>query len=78
MDMRIPPLTLKILLESDPLTSRILVRRLAVASPGREIQLAPGGGELGQMRRARDRQTPDADEDWGRGDGDGGRHFVNP
>ena len=30
MDMRIPPLRIKILLESNPLKSRILVRRLAV------------------------------------------------
>ena len=30
MDMRIPPLSIKIMLESDPLKSRILVRRLAV------------------------------------------------
>ena len=30
MDMRLPPLELKILLESSPLQSRILVRRLAV------------------------------------------------
>ena len=29
MDMRIPPLKIKILLESDPLKSRILARRLA-------------------------------------------------
>ena len=32
MDMRIPPLTLKILPESNPLKSRILVRRLAMIS----------------------------------------------
>ena len=31
LDMRIPPLKLKIMLESKPLESRILVRRLAVA-----------------------------------------------
>ena len=31
MDMRIPPLNVKILLESNPLESRILVRRLAVS-----------------------------------------------
>ena len=30
MDMIIPPLTIKIMLESDPLKSTILVRRLAV------------------------------------------------
>ena len=32
MDMRIPPLKLKILLVSNPLKSRILVQRLAVTS----------------------------------------------
>ena len=32
MDMRIPPLKSKILLESNPLKSRILVRRLAVGA----------------------------------------------
>ena len=31
MDMRIPPLKIEILLESNPLKSRILVRRLAIA-----------------------------------------------
>ena len=31
MDMRIPPLKLKIMLESNPLKSRILIQRLAVA-----------------------------------------------
>ena len=30
MDMRVPPLKIKIMLESNPLNSRILVRRLAV------------------------------------------------
>ena len=39
MDMRIPPLKLKILLESSPLRSRILVRRLAVPSCGRLMLL---------------------------------------
>ena len=33
MDMRIPPLKIKILSESNPLQSRVLVRRLAVPSP---------------------------------------------
>ena len=37
MDVRIPPLEVKILLESNPLESRILVRRLAV----RDKELAP-------------------------------------
>ena len=32
MDMRIPPLTRKILLESNPPKSRILVRRLSVGA----------------------------------------------
>ena len=32
IDMKFPPLTIKILLESDPLKSRILVRRLAVTN----------------------------------------------
>ena len=32
MDLRIPPLEIKIMLESNPLKSRILVRRLAVGS----------------------------------------------
>ena len=31
MDMKIPPLKFEILLESNPLKSRILVRRLAVS-----------------------------------------------
>ena len=31
MDMRIPPLKIKIMLESDPLKSEILMRRLAVS-----------------------------------------------
>ena len=31
MDMRIPPLSIKITFESNPLKSRILVRRLAVS-----------------------------------------------
>ena len=30
MDMRIPPLNMKIMLESNPVKSRIFVRRLAV------------------------------------------------
>ena len=34
MDMRIPPLKIKIMLESNPLKSRILVRRLAVSKQG--------------------------------------------
>ena len=33
MDMRIPPLKIKIMLESNPLKSRIVVRRLAVLAP---------------------------------------------
>ena len=34
MDMRIPPLMIKVILESNPLKSRILGRRLAAANPG--------------------------------------------
>ena len=34
MDMRIPPLKIKILLEPNPPRSRILVRRLAVSPQG--------------------------------------------
>ena len=34
MDMRIPPLKIKIMLESNPLKSRILVQRLAVLPRG--------------------------------------------
>ena len=34
MDMRIPPLKIKIMLDSNPLKSRILVRRLAVRTQG--------------------------------------------
>ena len=34
MDIRIPPLKTKIMLESNPLKSRILVRRLAVVQDG--------------------------------------------
>ena len=34
MDIRIPPLEIKMMLESSPLKSRILVRRLAVSSGG--------------------------------------------
>ena len=33
MDMRIPPIKIKIMLESNPLKSRILVRRLAERGP---------------------------------------------
>ena len=47
MDMRIPPLDIEMLLESNPLKSRILVRRLAVAGAfvgvraTRDVQVAP-------------------------------------
>ena len=37
MDMSIPALDSKILLESDPLKSRILVRRLAVGDPSHRL-----------------------------------------
>ena len=40
MDMRIPPLRIKIMLESNPLKSIVLVRRLAVFEiPPREKKL---------------------------------------
>ena len=42
MDLRIPPLKLKILLESSPLKSRILVRRLAVKGLDRSLQRRVG------------------------------------
>ena len=49
MDMRIPPLKLKILLESNPLKSRILVERLAVLQEGescaRDRRVAPSASE---------------------------------
>ena len=50
MDMRIPPLKIKILLESNPLKPRILVlvRRLAVGRAGREERC----GEMGRWRDA--------------------------
>ena len=38
MDLRIPPLTIKILLESNPRISRILVRRLAVGQWSKPLQ----------------------------------------
>ena len=47
MDMRIPPFRTKILLESSPLRSRILVRRLAV----RHIQVPASGQEPVQHER---------------------------
>ena len=43
MDMRIPPLRMKILLESDPLKSIILVRRLVVSASSAGA-LPPGVG----------------------------------
>ena len=42
MDMRIPPRNIKIMLVSNPLKSRILVRRLAVASPCMILSFHPG------------------------------------
>ena len=50
MDMRIPPLEFKIMFESNPLTSKILVRRLAVSRfvPGG----AMGAGTLAAQRVA--------------------------
>ena len=42
MDMRIPPLKLKIMLESNPLKSRILVQRLAVMTQLTHTQQSQG------------------------------------
>ena len=44
MDMRIPPLNIKILLELNPLKSGILVRRLAVAV----LSVSRGGAATGR------------------------------
>ena len=52
MDMRIPPLELKVLLESSPPKSRIVVRRLAVPTresdhdKRRHVSCAPPNAEL--------------------------------
>ena len=54
MDMRIQPLKFKILLESNPLKSKILVRRLAVrGGDAREIGVALG--EFGDGEGPRER-----------------------
>ena len=65
MDMRIPPLKIQILLESSPLKSRILVRRLAAhkAAPGgcdrrpdgKGVRVVAGGGGSGGAKDC----TPD-------------------
>ena len=39
MDMRIPPLRIKIMLESNPLKSIMLVRRLAVTNAGQILEI---------------------------------------
>ena len=51
MDMRMPPLKIKILLESNPLKSRIVARRLAVGQ-GRIMtgQDRAGSDRIGQTR----------------------------
>ena len=48
MDMSIPPLEIEILLESNPLRSRIFVRRLAASAPnrGHRAGVPQGGQEL--------------------------------
>ena len=48
MDMRIPPLNIEIMLESNPLKSRILVRRLAVGgrAVGDGSESKPLGGQF--------------------------------
>ena len=45
MDMRMPPLKIKILLESNPLKSRILVRSLGVVSA------RPGKQQIGKLNK---------------------------
>ena len=59
MDMIIPSLEIKILLESNPLKPRIVVRRLAVLmlSHPSEHQFR-GKGALGQWHRADPRGVP--------------------
>ena len=54
--MRIPPLKLKIMLESNPLKSRILVRRLAVvrSSPSWESVAAFGTAQAARERALND------------------------
>ena len=55
MDMRIPPLKFKIMLESSPLKSRVLVRGLAVLAAGSVIPPPPsaaaGAGAPSAKRR---------------------------
>ena len=50
MGMRIPPLTIKIPLESNPLKSGILVRRLAIPDESRSARACPGGVEIVRVR----------------------------
>ena len=46
MDMRIPPLKLKIMFESNPLEFRILARRLAVALQQHALHTGNGQGYI--------------------------------
>ena len=55
MDMRNPPLKIKMLIESNPLTSRTVVRRLAVCQDGvcavwilgkNHVSSLPGGSSI--------------------------------
>ena len=55
MDMRIPPLKLKILLESNPLKSRILVRRFAVHPSPRVRSLGKPPAGFSSRSRLRER-----------------------
>ena len=57
MDMRIPPLNNKIVLESNPMISIISVRRLAVSDPdkdklARQIKPPTSPGQGGRRRKA--------------------------
>ena len=56
MDMRVPQLSIKTLLESDPLTSRILVRRLAVSQRG--VRTWQGGTNTPRPTGVCEKNTP--------------------
>ena len=60
MDMRIPPFTIKMLLESNPLKSRILVQRLAVPPQASETPIHMHRSNL--TSRARVRNDPGSDD----------------
>ena len=63
MGLGIPPLKIKILLESNPLTSRILIRRLAVGAgrprrPGHAQNAGRDASPAARSRRARGARGP--------------------